>query len=388
MRILQYMSHMRTELGGPIRAVLDLTAALARRGHEVTLACEVDPAVPQQWKNDTSGWPRAVNLPEAAARFGGGKAGRAKALHGLIDSADLVHMHEVWDLGNAAIGRYCRRTRKPYFISVRGNLDDWCMDQKALKKRVYLALLGRRHLEGAAAVHTTAQFELEQARKHFPRGRGVVVPNLLDLAQFDTLPGEQDARDKFAAFKAGQPVVLFLSRIHVKKGIEHLLRAAAVLRDRGKAIQFVIAGTGQADYLGTMKAMAAELDLNDRVHFVGEVLGKDKLSLYQAADLFVLPTSQENFGFVFAEALACETPVVTTKGVDIWPELEASGGAEICSTEPAELAGVIERLIADPQRLIGMGKAGRQWVYRDLHPERVLDLFESMYKHGVERRAS
>lgn len=384
MRILQYMSHMRTELGGPIRAVLDLTAALARRGHHVTLASVVDPAVPKAWKDRTDGgWPRAVNLVEAAPRFGGGKAGQTRALHQLIDQADLVHMHEVWDLGNAAIGRHCHRTSKPYFISVRGNLDDWCMAQKALKKRVYLALIGRRHLERAAAVHTTAQFELEQARAHFPRGRGVVVPNLLDLTPFDTLPGHEAARAKFPAFAKGQPVVLFLSRIHIKKGIEHLLRAAAAMRDRGAHAQFIIAGTGDPAYIAAMKALSDQLNLADRAHFVGEVLGAEKLSLYQAADLFVLPTSQENFGFVFAEALACETPVVTTKGVDIWPELEASGGAVIASTEPAQLSSVIATLLADPARLKVMGQAGRRWVYQDLHPERVLDQFEAMYKMGV-----
>jgi glycosyltransferase involved in cell wall biosynthesis len=261
------------------------------------------------------------------------------------------------------------------------------MAQKALKKKVYIALIGKRHLEGAAAVHTTAQFELEQARKHFPAGHGVVVPNLLDLTQFDTLPGPDAARTKFPAFAAGQPVVLFLSRIHVKKGIEHLLRAAAVLRDQGAPAQFVIAGTGNPDYMARMKALSDELALTDRVHFVGEVLGTDKLSLYQAADLFVLPTSQENFGFVFAEALACRTPVVTTKGVDIWPELQASGGAVIASTDPAELSKVISTLLADPARLRAMGDAGRRWVYQDLHPERVLDLFESMYKQGVSRSA-
>lgn len=381
MRILQYMSHMRRELGGPIRAVLDLSAGLAAMGHEVTLASDVDRDVPEEWKHAQVTWPRAASIAQLAAQRAQGRPiGKLLALESLVEQADLVHMHEVWSLTNVRLGRICQRLGKPYVISVRGVLDDWCMQQRAVKKRLFLALVGRRHLERAAAVHLTALFEHHQARRHFPRGRGVVVPNLLDLSPYTELPGADLARAAFAPLRTGQPVVLFLSRIHFKKGIENLLRAAAVLNGRGVAAQFIIAGHGDPSYVAQAQRLAVALGVSDRAHFVGPVVDQRKVSLYQAADLFVLPTSQENFGFVFPEAMACRTPVVTTKGVDIWPELESSGGACITSPEPAELARVIQELLGDPQRRSRMGEAGRQWVFSALDPGRVLQQFDAMYQ--------
>jgi glycosyltransferase involved in cell wall biosynthesis len=203
-------------------------------------------------------------------------------------------------------------------------------------------------------VHLTAQGELDQARKWFPRGRGLVIPNLLDLDSFRSLPGPELAKKRYPVFGGGGPVMLFLSRVHYKKGIEPLLRA-----------------------------LARELGVEDSVVFAGHVVGDLKLSLYQAADLFVLPTSQENFGFVFVESLACGTPLVTTKGVDIWPELESSGGALIESAEPERLASTLAPILADRDRLRVMGARGREWVFRWLDPARVLDQFEAMYRGAV-----
>ena len=129
-----------------------------------------------------------------------------------------------------------------------------------------------------------------------------------------------------------------------------------------------------------------DLRLDDRVDFVGEVLGADKLSLYQASDLFVLPTSQENFGLVLPEALACGTPVVTTKGVDIWPELESSGGALIADpATPEQFAQHIGALLGTRARRDEMGAKGREWVLSSLSAESVMGLYVEMYREAITR---
>ena len=104
-----------------------------------------------------------------------------------------------------------------------------------------------------------------------------------------------------------------------------------------------------------------------------------KTSLYELADVFSGPTSQENFGFVFPEALACGTPVITTAGVDIHPELTASGGAVITERTAAAFADATQELLEDPGRRATMGEAGRAWVFKDLDPQAVAARYERLY---------
>jgi glycosyltransferase involved in cell wall biosynthesis len=383
--VLHFFHAIRAELGGPARAIVDLCSALAARGHRATLATSDDRDVPASWPRDglKPGVPSVVLLPDKKSDGRSLGAASKAILASQIAQHQALHIHGVWEWSNQQAARLARRAGTPYFLSVRGMLDDWSMAQGALKKRVFLALTGRRTLEQAAAVHLTAQFELDQARKHFPRGRGVVVPNLTDLAPYQNLPGPGPARARFPFLADGTPTLLFLSRIHVKKGLDPLLRAAAMLKRAGVPFKLVIAGTGDDAHTSAMQGLARELGLAEVVHFVGLVVNQEKVSLYESADLFVLPTSQENFGFVFIEALACGTPVVTTKGVDIWPELESSGGATITSADPAELSGVLQRLLAQRDALPAMGARGREWVFRELTPDRVLDRFELLYRSGL-----
>lgn len=388
MRILHVLSVVRAEVGGPARAVTDLCAAFARRGHEVTLVTWDDTDVPAAWKAGGSGLPRLITVPGPTIPGGLFAPGALKTLRDLISRHEVLHLHGAWGTWNVQLGAAARKAGVPYFVSIRGMLDDWCMAQKGAKKSLFLRLAGTRYYERAASVHLTAQFEYEQARKYFPKGKGTVIPNLLDLEPFKTLPGPELARAKFPHLNTPDPVLLFLSRIHIKKGIENLLRAVRHLNDSGTACRAIIAGSGEEAYVASLKGLCTELGLDQRVAFVGLVTGDEKLSLYQAADLFVLPTSQENFGFVFVEALACETPVVTTKGVDIWPELEQGGGSVICGFEAESVAetcrGLLARKAADAGALKSMGRKGREHVFRWLDPSGVMDQFERMYKAGIE----
>ncbi|MFM9958072.1 MAG: glycosyltransferase [Phycisphaerales bacterium] len=427
MRILHVLSVVRAEVGGPARAVTDLCAAFARRGHEVTLVTWDDTDVPAAWKKPAQGTsalraassgadspgftsssnahssyaresaqradvPRVITVP-APSLPGGLFTGSALApLRDVIAQHDVLHLHGAWGPWNVQLGGAAKKVRVPYFVSIRGMLDDWCMTQKSLKKTLFLRLGGTRYYEQAASVHLTAQFEYEQAKKYFPRGRGTVIPNLLDMEPFKSLPGPEAARAKFAQLGAAnpdhEPVLLFLSRIHVKKGIEHLLRAVRLLNDSGTPCRAIIAGSGDEPYVASLKALCTELRLDDRVSFVGLVTGDLKLSLYQACDLFVLPTSQENFGFVFPEALACETPVVTTKGVDIWPELESSGAARIVDNTAQATAEGVRAMLNAPGGRAGLktvGAKGRAWVFDWLAPEKVMAQFERMYEAGRGR---
>jgi glycosyltransferase involved in cell wall biosynthesis len=382
--ILHYLPTIRLAEGGVVRAVLDVCTLLARRGHGVTLACW-DPAdAPASWAApEPKGGSPAILRVDRPGRGGLLGRGAQARLAEAIGRADVVHLHTPWDPANLQIARIARRLGKPYILSVHGMLDDWSMAQKALKKRLFMAAFARRLLNGAAAVHCTAEAEKMQAARWFDGSRAVVVPLVFDLSEFRNLPGPELARGAYPAAAGAEPKVLFLSRLHPKKGAEVLLRAGALLRAGGMPVTLLLAGSGEPEYVEGLKRLASELGLAEHAHFLGLVVGPMKVSLFQAADLFILPTSQENFGFVFPESLACRTPVVTTKGVDIWPELIESGGAVICEATPEAIAEGSRPLLADPVRLRSMGERGRAWVLDALDSERVSARFEAMYARAA-----
>jgi glycosyltransferase involved in cell wall biosynthesis len=170
-----------------------------------------------------------------------------------------------------------------------------------------------------------------------------------------------------------------MSRLHHKKGVEHLIDAATELLRRGVKARFAVAGAGDPGYEAFLKGRAHALGLDDRVHFLGQVKGAEKVSLLQNADAFVLPTSQENFGLVLVEAMACGTPVVTTKGTDIWQDVEGSGGAVIVGQSAAQIADAVQGIITNPEKQRAMGTAARPWVFKTYDEGVVAPRFARLY---------
>lgn len=380
MNILHVMSRLRLEDGGVVRAVIDLAGAAADTGHAVVVATWDGTDAPDTWTG-AADRPRLVTFdqPSHAGKL---SPSATTTLRSEIGAADVVHLHTPWDQTNRTIGRLCESTNTPYIVSIHGMLDDWSMSQRGMKKRIYLAYAGRRLLERAAFVHCTAGAELEQSKVWYPRGRGRVVPLVFDIEPYRNLPGPELARDAFG-IDANTPIVLFLSRIHIKKGVHVLVKAADHLRNAGVDCQTLIAGTGDATYDAAIRSQIDAMKLTEHVRMLGMVKGDTKVSLYQAADVFALPTSQENFGFVLPEALACGTPAITTKGVDIWPELEGSGSTLIVEQTHEAFAEAIAGLLVDDERKRDMGNKGRAWVLDYLEPSSVQASYDQMYADAV-----
>lgn len=375
MRILHYLPSLDTTRGGPVRAVFDLSRGLAGLGHQVTLATLEVGDMPAETKG--------VQVVDMGGPMVGAKALKPhQRLRGeeLVRAHDVLHVHGAWNYSNVQLAKMARAMGKPYLISPRGMLDDWSMQQRPLKKRLYLLAVGRSFLERAAAVHCTAEGELQQSGKWFPKGRGVVLPNFLDLNPFRANPGPGEARAKFPMLALDRPRVLFLSRLHYKKGADVFIDAAARATQSGLDATWVVAGSGEPEYERQLQSLASAKELSDRVVFTGHIGGTLKVSLYTACEVSALPTSQENFGFVFPEALACGTPVITTRGVDIWPELEASGGAEIVDRTATAFAGAVATLLRDPGRRERMSVAGKRWVFDRFDERRLIAEFGKMYE--------
>lgn len=382
MKILHSIAQIDFRSGGPVRAVLDLSECLARRGHRIDVMAKYGPDTPESWKNPDS--PTRVIALGTPERFRAWYAGRSlERIRAAVAEADVVHLHGIWTPQNTQFARIAREMGKPYVVSCRGMLDDWCMDQRRPKKLVYLKFMGgSKMLNNAALVHCTAEGELRQSAKWFPGSTGRIIPNLLSLDPYRDLPGDGLARAKFPQLDGPEPTLLFLSRLHYKKGVEHLIDAARILRDNSTPHRVLIAGKGDDDYEAKLRAQVDRLNLGDLVSFLGMVIGDEKVSLYGAADLFVLPTSQENFGFVFFEALAAGCPVLTTRGVDTWPELQEAGSL-IIEQDAQRIADAVVTVTADRAARDRVGERGRAWVFEHMDPERIADSFERFYEEAT-----
>ena len=378
MKILHVTESLRLVDGGVARALHDLISVMDQRGHRSMLLTHGTPDLPAHWADDRVDRVHSIDgFP--IARKGPLVRDTARLLE-LVRRVDMVHIHQPWHPFLVRVASLCRKAGTPYCVSLHGCLDDWPMSQKPLKKRISLALVGRRMLESAAFVHCTAADEVRQSIKWFPRGRTVVVPCTMDLRVYRHLPEPAIAREKFGLDIPGD-MLLYISRIHPKKGLIHLIRALPRIREQRPAWLCVAGPREDAVYASLVDEEVGRLGLRDAVRFIGNVGDPTlKASLYRAAKASVLPTSQENFGFVLFESLACATPLVTTDLVDTWRELKEHGGAYIASQDPEAVAREVLRVLnlsAEEHRAIG--ERARAWVLEYLDERGIGEKMERAY---------
>ncbi|MEM9347274.1 MAG: glycosyltransferase [Planctomycetota bacterium] len=384
LRCLHYLPEIRIETGGVVRMVLDTIRHISDAGVCVTLATHNPQDCPASWLKP-GGRVEVAELPKAKYAPLYATSDQLRTIKELIDRHDVIHLHTPWALLNPIIASVAVDLGKAYFITLHGMLDDWSMSQSAIKKRLYLKFFGKNLLEQASRVHCTAESERNQAMKWCPRAQTCVLPILVDLDLYDPQPTPDKAQQRFPHLQQPGLQILFLSRIHVKKGLERLFSACVELKHKGISFQVAVAGPGEVAYVEKLKGMARELGIADEVHWLGMTQGTLKLSLYAASDVFVLPTSQENFGLVFPEALLCGTPVVATRGTDIWQELE-QGGAIISENDSLSVAQAIASVVAmtSVQRE-ELGQRGRTHIKQWLDPAVITEQYKQVYLESVRK---
>jgi len=358
---------------------------LARRGHDVTwLTCD-DTDVPESWKEGKPNTPKIELLGNFQKKGDRLTREQVSLATDIAKDADVVNIHAMWSPSNPQIAKACDSIGIPWVLSIHGMLDDWSMSQRRLKKQIYLATMGRRLLGNATIFHTTAEEECRQASRWFKHDNVVVIPCIVDLDQYKEVPSPQEAIDTYG--QCDDLTILFLSRIHEKKSIETLIDATAILQQKGLRTRVLIAGTGEQSYIDSLQSRAQSAGVGDEVTFLGMVVGDLKLSLYAMADIFALPTQQENFGLVYPEAMLCETPVIGTRGTDIWRELE-EGGAVIVDRTPEAFADAIASLGENKEHLKILGKQGRKHMLDWLDLDSVAKKYEAMYLRATNGHAS
>jgi glycosyltransferase involved in cell wall biosynthesis len=270
------------------------------------------------------------------------------------ENFDVMHGHGIWQMPVYHMAQLAHKKDIPYIISPHGSLEPWALHYKKWKKLLALELYQERNLSLAACIHATAQSEAENLFRFGLKGPIAVIPNGIDLFEF-SLPRRKTLKQK--------KTVLFLSRIHPKKGIEILIEAWGSLdKAMRKNWDVKIVGFGEAKYIQSLVNRILNKGLAGEITIVDSQFGSERLKFFDDADLFVLPTHSENFGLVIAEALASHIPVITTKGTP-WQDLEkySCGWWIDIGVEPLKTA-LIEAMLTNDDKLIEMGQNGYKLI--------------------------
>ena len=390
MRILHVIANLAAETGGPAKACLDMARAMARRGHDVAIYA-TDFGRPTEARVAAGDvaihyfaehWPRRFYASMPLAR----------ALDGEAGTFEVMHLHALYLFHDWAGARAARRHDIPYILQPHGALDPYIYQRHRLRKTLVDRLFQDRVSGGAAALLYTTEDERLLARAaieswptYAQRVPGAVVPLGIDLADYALLPPRGQFRKLHASIGA-RPILLFLGRLHEKKGLDLIARAFGQCTRQGLDAILVVAGPDGGERPKLERRLAAE-GVAGRTIFTGMVEGEDKLALLADADLFLLPSRSENFGLAVIEAMAAGLPVVVSDKVNLWREIDAAGAGRIVPAEDAgALVAAIIALLQNPTAMREMGERGRAAVARDFTWDRVGVALEALYAEIAARR--
>jgi glycosyltransferase involved in cell wall biosynthesis len=324
-----------------MEAVKQSSSILISRGHRVEIICLDAPSDP---------WIRQYPVKVHALGSGRGGYGYAPRFTRWIKDRhaeyDAVIIHGLWQYSSFGVWRALRGTATPYFVFPHGMLDPWfnrTYPLKHIKKLLYWPWAEYRVLRDAAAVLFTSEEERRLARDSFSlyRCNEVVVNYGTAAPDVDLAAAREKFFNTFPSLR-GKRFLLYLGRLHEKKGCDLLIESFVQTRAAhgGAAEHLVIAGpAGDQDYLQRLKTLAA--DTQTSITFCGMLSGNLKWGAFSAADAFVLPSHQENFGIAVVEALACGTQVLISNKVNIWREIVNDGAG---FADEDDLAGVTRLL--------------------------------------------
>lgn len=360
MKLLRLMSSLNPKDGGIAEGVRQITPHLASLGVSTTVASLDHPDAP--WLQ---------NQPFAAIGLGPGlrgsdyRRGLPAPIRALAQQHDAVIIEGIWRYHAFATWRALRGTGIPYFVYTHGMLDPWfkrTYPLKHLKKWAYWPWADYRVLRDASAVLFTAEQERLLSRQSFwlYRAREQVVG-------YGTSAPPGDAEQQRHLFLThfprlrGQRILLFLSRIHPKKGVDLLIEAFAAVADRDPRLHLVIAGPDQLGWQCQLQQRASALGIAERITWPGMLSGQLKWGAFRSAELFCLPSHQENFGISVAEALGCGLPVAIGEPVNIAAEVAAASAGLVHADTLAGTTEVLRQWLAyTSSERAQMGERGHQ----------------------------
>ncbi|PSB45434.1 transferase [Cyanosarcina cf. burmensis CCALA 770] len=345
MKILRVISSLNPASGGPVEGIKQISQPLMSQGHITEVACLDAPASP---------WIKTFPLKVYALGPGKFSYGYSQDfrlwLQQNATNYDRIIVHGIWQYSSFGTWLALNSLRNqghciPYFVYTHGMLDPWFKYQyplKHLKKWLYWFWAEYRVLRDAQAVFFTSEAERILARKSFwlYKCNEVVVNYGTAAPAGDPVTQRQTFLDRFPELR-DKRLLLFLSRIHVKKGCDLLIEAFAKVAAGTDDLHLVMAGPDRTGWQAELQQQAKNLGVEQKITWTGMLSGDLKWGAIYAADALMLPSHQENFGIVVAEAIACGTPVLISNKVNIWREIAVDGAGLVAEDN---LQGTIQLL--------------------------------------------
>jgi glycosyltransferase involved in cell wall biosynthesis len=354
LKILHIISSVNPVGGGPIEAVRQLASVSMFDGHEVEVASLDTPDAPYVKK-----FPLPIHLLGPGTLTYGFSPRFVPWLRENAKNYDAVIVNGLWQYHSFGTWRALRNCCTPYFVFTHGMLDPWfarTYPLKHLKKWMYWPWGEYPVLRDARAVLFTCEEERVLARQSFRLYRcNEVVVNLGTASPTgDPQAQERAFYDRFPHVREKR-LALFMGRIHPKKGCDLAIQAFAKVLAKDPNWHLVMAGPDQVGWQSKLSSLAEQLKVVDRITWAGMIRGDEKWGAFRASEIFVLPSHQENFGFVVAEALACGVPALISNKVNIWREVEGDGAAFVAEDDLPGTCHLFESWLnaraADRQRM-------------------------------------
>lgn len=384
MKIAHVIGSIDPAYGGPPGVVMRIAAAQAAKGHSVHIVSYADAEAEPRIHRALIDVPGLLAverhlLPEP----GRGERVLAHAarrpLAAIIAGADAVHLHGVWEPILRQAAGVARAMDIPYCVRLAGMLDPWSLRQKYWKKRIALALGYRRMLDEAAFIHVLNDDEARLLAPLKLRAPTRTIPNGIFLDEIEPLPPKGSFSSRHPAL-AGRRYVLFLSRLHTKKGLDYLVDAYARLAPAWPDVDLVVAGPDDGAE-AALRSAVANHGLGTRVHLVGGLYGREKIEALCDAACFCLPSRQEGFSVAITEALACGAPVVISKECH-FPEVATAGAGVVVDLEADAVAAALSSILADTAMADAMGAAGRTLVAQRFTWPAIADMTIDAYRRA------
>jgi len=313
-----------------------------------------------------------------------------------ITDYDIVCIHVVFSFSTTSAAWHARRQRVDYIVVPHGVLNRWGMKNR----RPFLKMLSSRLVESsilrdAAAMYYTSGAERREAEQSGATARAVIIPHGINVAEYQNLPDPEIFLKRFPQAR-GKKLVLFLSRLDAKKGLNLLLdswaenRKSEIGNRKLEGWLLVIGGSGEEDYVRGLRDRAAQLKLDEDIIWTGFLSGVDKLSAFAAATIFILPSYSENFGIALIEAMAAGLPCLTTPGVALAEDVQARA-ADVLMVVPPEtkpLAVALEQLQRNPALREQLGANAKRMATEQFTPSSMGISLKKLYEEILVSRTS